>query len=543
LLGVLSVLHDQKDAFTEDHLALMQAICQQTSLALGNASRYRQIERLASLLSTEQQRLGSLIEYLPVGVLLLDSEQRLLVSNPIGRTILTDLNGELDEHVITHIGPHSLESLCTNFGESMPVEIVRENLPRRFFEIEARQVGDTDRNWVLMLREVTQERENQARIQMQERLATVGQLAAGIAHDFNNIMAAILVYTDLLIREPNLSSASLERLAIIQKQVDRAASLIRQILDFSRRSVMEQSPLDLLPFIKELDKLFARIMPENIRLALNYLPGTYRVDADPTRLQQVFMNLVLNARDAMPQGGILTFELSSLRLEIGEPAPIPGMPIGEWVHIVVSDTGAGISEDVLSHIFEPFYTTKPVGQGTGLGLAQVYGIIKQHGGFIDVNSQDGVGTSFEIYLPALPEPHKVEDLQKIPDAFEGAGETLLLVEDDQTTRQALQTLLETQNYHVLTASDGLEALRFYDAAAGSISLVISDLIMPHMGGVELYYALQQRWPDVKMLFITGHPLDEESRALLERGGVHWMQKPFSIQELGQAMKSILQPEV
>jgi CheY-like chemotaxis protein len=284
------------------------------------------------------------------------------------------------------------------------------------------------------------------------------------------------------------------------------------------------------------------MMPENIRLALNYLPGNYRVNADPTRLQQVFMNLAVNARDAMPQGGVLSFDLKPVRLNLGEIPPVPGMSVGEWVRIVVRDTGSGISEDVLSHIFEPFFTTKPVGQGTGLGLAQVYGIIKQHGGTIDVNSLSGIGTSFVIYLPALTEPKARDDLQKLPDTLDGAGQTLLLVEDDPTTCQALKTLLETQNYHVLTASDGLEALRCYDSASDTIALVISDLVMPHMGGVDLYHALQQRWPEVKMLFITGHPLDEPSKSLLEQGGVHWLQKPFSIQDLGQVIVNLLKRE-
>src|SRR3990170_4904944 len=206
---------------------------------------------------------------------------------------------------------------------------------------------------------------------MQERLATVGQLAAGIAHDFNNIRAAIVVYAELLRRDPNLPAASRERLLIIQQQVQRAASLIRQILDFSRRSVMEQSQLDLLPFIKELDKLLARVLPETIRLDLAYQPDAYLVNADPIRLQQVFINLALNARDAMPSGGTLSFDLRRLQLSPGAPPPIPYLPPGDWVVIQVSDTGSGIASEIMPHIFEPFFTPKPVGQGTGLGLAQV----------------------------------------------------------------------------------------------------------------------------------------------------------------------------
>ena len=273
--------------------------------------------------------------------------------------------------------------------------------------MQGRPVGKEPRQWVLTLREVTEERDVQSRIQMQERLATVGQMAAGIAHDFNNIMAAILVYTDLMRSDAEMPATACNQLGIIQQQVQRASSLIRQILDFSRRSVMEQSSLDLLPFIKELDKMLRRVLPETISLRLLYQPGAYVVSADPTRLQQALMNLAVNGRDAMPEGGKLLFELDRLELLPGETPPVAEMQPGKWIRICVADTGVGIPSEVLAHIFEPFYTTKPVGQGTGLGLAQVYGIIKQHDGYIDVQSQLGRGASFNIYLPAQEAPQPV----------------------------------------------------------------------------------------------------------------------------------------
>jgi CheY-like chemotaxis protein len=374
---------------------------------------------------------------------------------------------------------------------------------------------------------------------MQERLATVGQLAAGIAHDFNNIMAAIIVYADLLKRDPNLHAASRDRLNIITQQVQRAASLIRQILDFSRRSVMEQSTLDLLPFIKELDKLLRRVLPENIRLELTYRPGVYLVNADPTRLQQVFMNLAVNARDASSKGGVLQFELERVQVLPDKPPPCPDIPPGDWVCISVKDSGEGIPPEAMPHIFEPFYTTKPVGQGTGLGLAQAYGIIKQHGGYIDVHSQLGQGTTFHIYLCEQESVEQESSSLEQQDEMRGGSETLLLVEDDYSTREAMRTLLEDYNYLVLTASNGAEALRIYENKANDIALVISDLVMPEMGGVALFQTLQERWPEVKILFVTGHPMLEEERAILEQGNVHWLQKPFSVQVFNQAVRGIL----
>jgi CheY-like chemotaxis protein len=370
-------------------------------------------------------------------------------------------------------------------------------------------------------------------------LATVGQLAAGIAHDFNNVMATILVYSDLLRKDLATIPAGLERLAIIQHQVQRAASLIRQILDFSRRSVMEQSTLDVLPFIKEFDRLLERVLPETIRVELNYHPGSYPVHADPTRLQQVLMNLAVNARDAMPDGGTLSFDIDRVQLAPGDFPPSPYLPVGDWVSITVGDTGVGIPAEVIPHIYEPFFTTKPVGQGTGLGLAQAYGIVKQHEGYIDVQSHEGKGTRFTVYLPALP-AEQIE-IKPVPISVpvDGMGHTILVVEDDPTTLNAIQDLLEAQQYQVFTASNGNEAMRIFELNPDTIDLLVSDLVMPEMGGLALYNQVQIRWPKVKTLFVTGHPMGDERQSLLEENQITWLQKPFSVPEFFFAVEELL----
>jgi CheY-like chemotaxis protein len=285
------------------------------------------------------------------------------------------------------------------------------------------------------------------------------------------------------------------------------------------------------------------VLPETIRLELTYQPGVYLVDADPARLQQVFINLAVNARDASPNGGVLQFKLERVNVQQDTPPPCPDIPPGSWVRITVMDYGEGISEEVLPHIFEPFFTTKPVGQGTGLGLAQAYGIIKQHDGFIDVHSQIGYGTTFHIYLPARePSAEGLESTELSADV-KGAGETILLVEDDFSAREALKTLLENCNYRVLTASNGLEALQIYDREAEKIALVVSDVVMPVLGGIDLYERLLERWPEIKMLFVTGHPVKEEDQAVLEKGHVHWLQKPFSVGVFNQAVSDLLYNDV
>ena len=353
-------------------------------------------------------------------------------------------------------------------------------------------------------------------------------------------MAAILVYTDLLMSDPSLPKTSHDRLAIIEQQVQRAASLIRQILDFSRRAVMEQSSLDLLPFIKELERMLGRVMPETIRLELSYKPGEYIVHADPTRLQQVFINLAVNARDAMPQGGVLHFAVDHYHLDPNEDPPIPDLEPGDWIKISVRDSGEGIPPEVLPHIFEPFFTTKPVGQGTGLGLAQVYGIIKQHEGHIDVLSRQGEGTEFSFYLPALPDTVNEKRHTEPLAPLDGTGKVILVVEDDQATLGALQALLEAKNYDVLTARNGYEAVQQYKRSAALISLVVSDVVMPQMDGVKLYRALQEISPQLKFMFVTGHPLEGDSRTLLEQGDVHWLQKPFSARDFTRMVQNLLE---
>lgn len=528
VVGVIDVETEDVSHLGIQDLDLLQVLGVQISIALENAVLY---ERARSHL----MELEGALEHLPVGVLLLDHKYRMLASNPPARSILQALSADEAQGYLLSIGPYQITELIARHTDPLPVQITLEGHPRRFFEILARPVGDNNQQWVLTLREVTKERENQMRIQMQDRLATVGQLAAGIAHDFNNILAAIQVYTDLLHYDIGLTILSRERLTIIQEQVQRASSLIRQILDFSRRSVMEQSRMDLLPFLKEFIKMLERVMPENILLEYEHSADSFSVNADPTRLQQVLMNLAVNARDAMPEGGKLRFELSVLNLQPRDAPHLTILPPGEWVTLAIKDTGVGIPPENLPHIFEPFFTTKVVGDGTGLGLAQVYGIVKQHGGYIDVTSQPNEGTTFTIYLPAQKVGGGQESGPENTVVLDGAGAGVLVVEDDPATREALKALLETHNYQAITAGDGLEALRIYEKKQTSplhapVSLVISDIVMPKMGGIALYESLRQRWPDVKMLFITGHPLNAESQILLEEGQVSWLQKPFTAQQ-------------
>ncbi len=385
---------------------------------------------------------------------------------------------------------------------------------------------------------LTELRETQKQMMHQEHLAAVGQLAAGIAHDFNNILASIVLYTHMSLRSTELPAILRQRLEVIAQQSDRAADLVQQILDFGRQAVLERQPLILDVFLKEVVKLLQRTLPESIQLDLVFEPGDCVIQADPTRIQQIVVNLALNARDAMPNGGrihIFLAKISGQTIHCVDCGPVFG---GEWVEIAVADTGSGISPEALSHIFEPFFTTRaPLGHG--LGLAQVYGLVNQHEGHIAVETEIGKGTTFRLYWPALP----AIESQPLPHAatkiVEGQGENILVVEDDDLVRAALVNVLESLGYQAIEAANGQEALALYEVHAGEIALVLSDWVMPTMGGLELVKALQARNPTLKVLMLTGHPLSQETRETVPPNVVGWAFKPPNLEQLAHDLNKAL----
>ena len=333
----------------------------------------------------------------------------------------------------------------------------------------------------MVIRETTQERAVREKVEEQDRLAAMGQLAAGIAHDFNNILTSIIGYSQLLSMRPDTPGPAKGHLQQIVSQGSRAAQLVRQILDFSRKTAVERQPLDLVLLLKEAVKLLERTIPESIQIVAEWSDNEYVVEANLTQLQQVITNLAVNAKDAMPNGGELRIKLSSLHLDPEERPPLPEMEPGDWAVWTVSDTGAGMPAEVLKHIYEPFFTTKQPGEGTGLGLAQVYGIVKQHKGTIEVESELGQGTTFRIYLPQTGQakaPLQQEEAY-IPT---GDGETILVVEDESVVRQVVRSMLEDRGYRVITASNGQNALEVYESHCDEVQLVVTDLVMPEMGG-------------------------------------------------------------
>jgi two-component system cell cycle sensor histidine kinase/response regulator CckA len=500
-----------------------------------------QREHLLIQVQEQAQRVQHIVDTVPEGVILLDTDLRILVANPLGKKELVALAGAQVGDVLTRLGGCPIEELLTSPPKGLWHEVTAAH---RSFEAIAQPIenGPAPKGWVLVVRDVTQQREVESRLQQQERLSTVGQLAAGMAHDFNNILAVITLYADLSLRASDVSEKVRERLQIIDGQARRASYLIEQILDFSRRAVLERGPLDLVVFVKEQVRLLRRTLPEDIQIDLTHGEDECIIYADATRIQQAIMNLATNARDAMPEGGRLQFALERVAFGEGDKLPLPEMTPGQWIRLTVTDAGTGISPEVQPHVFDPFFTTKEPGKGTGLGLAQVYGIVTQHEGHIDFTTQPDQGTTFAIYLPALVTGPSRATAVESEALSQGQGQTILVVEDDASARKALAESLKTLNYRVLEAANGRQGLDVFDQHAGAIDLVVSDVVMPEMGGRPLLHALRERDPAVRVILLTGHPLDEREFEDLHALGLRgWMLKPLSLEKLAQTVAEALSP--
>jgi CheY-like chemotaxis protein len=318
----------------------------------------------------------------------------------------------------------------------------------------------------------------------------------------------------------------------IYNEGKRAADLTAQILDFARQTVMDRRPLDLLPFLEDFVDLLQRTLADNIEVVFEYDGDGYVVMADSSRIQQALMNLALNSRDAMPGGGRILIRLIRVEFDSVEQVPIPDAA-GEWVRIMILDNGSGISDEALNHLFEPFYTTKEPGKGTGLGLAQVYGIVKQHHGFVGVESELGKGTTIGITLPVTVDGQP-GDNRPLPDSIKmGNGELILVVEDNHATRLALMSALESLNYPVKGAEDGLEALTLLQRHQYEFVLVLSDVVMPEMGGVALLEAMAAEGFEIPAVLLTGNSTAEELDLVKAEGRVEWYSKPIPLEMLGE----------
>lgn len=366
------------------------------------------------------------------------------------------------------------------------------------------------------------------KFQEQERLAIVGQLAAGIVHDFNNIMAVIVLITQILRRTINFPFPGRGHLKTIEQQAKLANTLIQHILGFCRQTMREKKTLNLRAFFIDLTNLLDHILPDNILVEFEPGQDEYDIYADPSCIEQVVMNLAINARDSQPDGGSLSIKLNRVQLDVNH---ISGIPAGEWIQITIQDSGSGIHPEMLPKIFEPFFTTKPAGKGTGLGLSQVKRIVEEQKGYIEVESKPGMGTTFRLFFPALsPTDGESFALQDVQLKF-GQGQLVLLIEDNLDTNEALANSLRFLNYDVIQAINGREGLEILENPTNKIELIISDMIMPEMDGIALYDTIRRKGFTTPFMLISGYPVTETIEKRQREGRFILLSKPADLDDL------------
>ncbi|MBL7202657.1 MAG: response regulator [Anaerolineae bacterium] len=495
----------------------------------------------------QAQQVQQIIDTMPSGIALLDTDLRIQMLNPVGRGYLEALAGARQGEVLTRLGGLPLAELLSPAAVGVWHTLEVEGPPSQVFELTAWPVGgETERgDWVLVLRDVTVERQIEQQTRQQDRLAAIGKLAGGVAHDFNNLLTTIQGFSELALEAlasddprdwppgPQLRAD----LGEVLQATNRAGGLTLQLLAFSRRQVLQLRVLDLNALIADLEKMLRRLLGEDIELVTFPAPELGQVKADRGQIDQVVINLAVNARDAMPNGGRLTLETADVELDEAYAQGHLGEKPGPYVMLAVSDTGVGMSGEVKAHVFEPFFTTKE--QGTGLGLATVYGIVKQSGGYIDVYSEPGVGTTLKVYLPQVGREVEAAAHRRLSRPPARGTETILVAEDDGAVRALICRTLREYGYTVLDAGHPEDALRLAGEQTGRIHLLLTDVVMPGISGRALAERLLPSRPETAVLYVSGYT----DHAVVQHGvlaaGTSFLQKPFTPVTLARKVREVL----
>lgn len=505
----------------------------------------------AESLRLSESGFRSMIEDAPYGIYRASTDGKLLRANPALQRMLG--YEKLDELLAARLpvdifkNPsefNGLKELLENANEFRDVELElkrRDGAPLTV-RCTGRKVRDVYQSlpcFDVFAEDVTERRVLERQLRMAGKMEAVGRLSGGIAHDFNNLLGVIIGYSQVLKRKLASEAALLECAEEIEKAGQRAASLTRQLLAFSRQQILTPSILNLNSLVQDMAKMLPRLLGEDIAVSSSLSPDLGVVRADQSQIEQVIMNLAVNARDAMPDGGTLRIETRNVELDQAYAWQHAGAKPGQYVMLAVIDTGTGIDPDTLAHIFEPFFTTKEVGKGTGLGLATVYGVVKQSGGYVWVESKRGQGASFQIFLPRVAEP-AAEDSGTTPlDEALGGSETILLVEDSDPLRRLTQSFLVSHGFRVLAARDGEEAIQLETQHSGKIDLLLTDVVMPGMNGKVLAEKMLPRQPGMCLLYISGYTDSFVARrGVLEEGTV-LLHKPFTEEVLIKKVREVL----
>ena len=452
----------------------------------------------------------------------------------------------------------AIDKAADGQGDIAPVEAALDSTKERWGQFFVTSVehdaGDAEAAIVYLL-DTTEKRTLENSFAQSQKMQAVGQLAGGIAHDFNNVLSAIMMANDFLLNAHKPTDPSFQDIMQIKQNANRAAALVRQLLAFSRKQTLRPQVLDIGDVLSDVNVLLKRLVGEKVKPEFVYGRDLWPVKADLSQFEQVIVNLAVNARDAMPEGGKLTVRTANMTAKEVERGDFKGMPAADYVCVEVTDTGTGIPADIVDKIFEPFFSTKEVGKGTGLGLSTVYGIVKQTGGFIYVDSVQGRGTTFRIFLPRhFPEAEKAPDVAaavssgapavveapakpKAPD-LTGQG-TILLVEDEDGLRSLNARGLRSRGYTVIEAENGLDALEALEREEGAVDLVVSDVVMPEMDGPTMLTEMRKRNPDLRIIFVSGYAEDAFEKSLPEGQQFNFLPKPFTLSQLVAAVKETM----
>ncbi len=532
----------------------LQRLAPAVRRALEEAAERASRKQAEDSLRRSEERFRRVFEESPVGMVLFGADYCIINANQafcqmVGRSREELLGTRLLD--LTHADDRSasLEQVEKLFlGELSSSQLETRYLARDnrivWGHVTSSLLQDSSRRLLLglgVVQDITERKNLEEQFRQAQKMEAIGRLAGGVAHDFNNLLGVIMGYSELALMQLGPKGDLRDLLNQILKAGERAASLTRQLLAFSRKQILEPRVLDLNTLLNDLEKMLKRVIGEDIDLITRLQKDLGRVKADQGQLEQIVMNLVVNARDAMPKGGRLTLETANVLLDEGYARHRHPVQPGPYVMLAVSDTGAGMTPEVQARIFEPFFTTKGMGKGTGLGLATVYGIVKQSGGYIWVYSEPGQGSTFKIYLPRVEE--LAEKAHQAGTAASPRGtETVLVVEDEEEVRELVVKSLQKYGYQVLATGDVDRAVKLAEEHAGPIHLLMTDVVLPKMGGRDLARCLKGLRPDLKVLYTSGYTDDAIVHHGVLEPGVAFLQKPFALSSLARKVREVLDAE-
>ncbi len=546
--------------FSEGDDRILTALAAKVALAFENSERLRTIQEHAVHLEAEieerkraEDRFHVLVETAPTGIVIVDAKGRFVEVNAqalhmfgyerhelIGKTVETLVPDRLGHAHQGHVSGYLTNPHARPMGKG--IELFARRKDGTEFPVEISLGPLASKEGVLIsstIVDITERREMQEQLRLSQRMEAIGQLAGGVAHDFNNLLAVILGCSDVLLDALPADHLAVSKIAMIRKAGASAADLTRQLLAFSRQQMLQPRVLNPKDIVEQTEALLRRLIGENIALKIALAPSLGWVKADPGQIEQVLLNLAVNARDAMPQGGALRIDAQNVELDGSYKDEHRQVVPGRYVMLAVEDTGSGMDRKTQARIFDPFFTTKELGKGTGLGLATVYGIVKQSGGYIWVYSELGKGTTFKVYLPRIEQNPQSEPRIEKEKSVSAGHETILLAEDSESLREMAREYLESEGYIVLAAATGMEALQLAKEFAGKIHLLLTDVVMPAMSGPELATLVESLRPGIRVIFTSGYTDDAIARQGVLDPTIAFIQKPYRPKALARKIREVL----